>query len=73
MRVVLTEPWGSARLTNLQVRSGTRTLVGGGVLWADNVTARNSPQIALDRLSHVVNVRLPHHQIQLTKSGDYTF
>jgi hypothetical protein len=49
--------------------SGTRTLVRGGELWADSVTARSSPQIALFML---LNVRLPHNQIQLTKSGVIT-
>ena len=46
--------------------SGTRTLVGGGELWADNVTARNTPQIALFMW---LNVRPPHNQVQLAKSA----
>jgi hypothetical protein len=46
--------------------SGTRTLVGGERLWADKVAARNSAQIAFLMW---LNVRLPHHRIQLTKTG----
>jgi hypothetical protein len=47
--------------------SGTRTLLDGAELWAANVIARKSPQIALFMMS--LNVRLLHKEIQLMKTG----